>query len=86
MKIVETYKFRNGIEAKFTFDSKRHTHDVEWSIALIKKVYEQIKDEYYNECIPAVYQKISNIIGQTIIYADKYMTCKPKVFKPDNIN
>jgi hypothetical protein len=82
------YEFINGITCEFfiSSDIKNPIHRVEWSkdIAKLKRQQKaKLLDEYFYICVPFVYQKIANYIGQKIMWVDQNCILPPKVFEPE---
>jgi len=83
-----TYEFKNGVTVEFTIrlDKTNPIGKVEWSCPITKENIEPLNDEYMNSCVPKIYQEIANFLGETIMWVDKHMKEKPKVFYPEKNN
>lgn len=83
MKIL-TYKFQNGIVITFkiTKDPKHPVSKAEWSRKPFQWEQQMILTEYFNKCVPEIWQKIANFIGETIMWVDKDLRILPKTFVP----
>ena len=77
------YTFKNGIYVIFTIkkDPKHPIARSEWSCDLNNKNLQKIYKEYIDECVPYVYQKVADFIGQSILWVDSY-TKETKRFEP----
>lgn len=77
------YKFKNGTTCDFTIckDKNNPIAKAEWSCELNKKNISPLIDEYTSKCVPFVYQKIADFIGESILWVDK-KTGRTQFFKP----
>ena len=80
-----TYTFKNGITCTHVIkkDVNNPISKVIWSCEMNKKNLAPLIDEYISDCLPFVYQKISNLIGQQITWIDKSGRSLPVTFIPD---
>ena len=82
------YEFTNGVTCEFfiSSDKKDPVHRVEWSrdIAKMKRQHKiKLLEEYFYICVPFVYQKIANYIGEKILWVDKNGVVPPHTFEPE---
>lgn len=85
LTIKSHYEFKNGITVDFTIQKDRHKPiaKADWSCQLTKAIFEPMYDEYVNKCVPIVFQKVADFLGEPVLWMDKYMKYPPKNFKPN---
>jgi len=79
-----TYEFSNKVTADIIYQDSETSPSIkcEWSCDFTKKNIAPIWDEYVNQCVPRVYQEISNLSGRVITWMDSSGKAGIMVFEP----